>query len=143
MDNQKIIEKIKNGDKNAFDILYEEYHLMLFKTALLILGSVCDAEDVCQETFVSIYMNIDSLKDIDKLKPWMFSILKNSAYKKYKIKKREFPDEHILFKLDSKAENNCEEEFAIKSELMESLMTLTPKHREVIVLFYYNELSIK
>lgn len=143
MDNQKIIEKIKCGDKNAFDILYEEYHLMLYKTALLILGNVHDAEDVCQETFVSIYMNINSLKEVDKLKPWMFSILKNSAYKKYKNKKREFPDEHILFKIDNKVTESYEEEFEVKSELMDSLMKLTPKHREVIVLFYYNDLSIK
>lgn len=143
MDNQKIIEKIKSGDKNAFDILFEEYHIMLFRTALLILGNVQDAEDTCQETFVSIYMNIDSLKEVDKLKPLMFSILKNSAYKKYKNKKREFPDENIIFKLDNKVSENGEEEFAVKSDLIDSLMKLSPKHREVIVLFYYNDLSIK
>lgn len=91
MDGSKIIEGIKAGDKNSFDELYDAYHLMLFRTAYLILGNSYDAEDVTQDAFVSIYVNIKSLKDPDKLKPWMFSILKNSAYKNIKIKRGNFP----------------------------------------------------
>lgn len=138
----KIIEGIKAGDMSSFDELYKKYHLMLFRTAYLILGNSYDAEDVTQDAFVSIYVNIKSLKDPDKLKPWMFSILKNSAYKKFKDKKREFPDDEISLKAD-KETYTIEDEFAVKSEIREALMTLSQKHREVIVLFYYNDLSIK
>lgn len=142
MDGSKIIEGIKAGDKNSFDELYDKYYLMLFRTAYLILGNSYDAEDVTQDAFVSIYVNIKSLKDPDKLKPWMFSILKNSAYKKYKNKKRELPDEEIQLKVD-KETYTIEEEFVVKSEIQDALMSLNKKQREVIVLFYYNDLTIK
>jgi RNA polymerase sigma factor (sigma-70 family) len=142
MDGSKIIEGIKAGDKNSFDELYDKYYLMLFRTAYLILGNSYDAEDVTQDAFVSIYVNIKSLKDPDKLKPWMFSILKNSAYKKYKNKKRELPDEEIQLKVD-KETYTIEDEFVVKSEIQDALMSLNKKQREVIVLFYYNDLTIK
>lgn len=143
MDNHEIVEGIKAGDKNSFDTLYNEYYLILYRTAYLILGHKHDAEDVLQETFVTIYTKIDTLKDETKLKSWIFSILKNSCYKKYKNKKREFPDEHILFKVDTKTYENSEDNFLLKSEIHECLMKLKPKHREVLVLYYFDDLTIK
>ena len=86
-------KKLKKGDKDSFDLLYEEYYLSLYRTALLILGSREEAEDVLQDTFLSIYKNINNLKEFNKLRPWIFSILKNSCYTRYKNRKREFPDE--------------------------------------------------
>lgn len=93
-------ENLKAGDKDSFDLLYEEYHLMLYRSAFLILGNKEDAEDVLQETFLSIYKNINNLSSKEKLRPWIFTILKNSCYTRYKKRKKEFPDEFILNKVD-------------------------------------------
>lgn len=82
-------DKLKAGDRDSFNLLYQEYYLVLFRIALLILGNKEDAEDVLQDTFVSIYKNVKSLSDFDKLKSWIFSILKNTSYTRYKKRKRE------------------------------------------------------
>lgn len=92
-------EKLKTGDRDSFDLLYQEYYLVLYRTALLILGNKEDAEDVLQDTFVSIYKNAKTLSDFEKLSPWIFSILKNTSYTRYKKRKREFPDEFIPMSL--------------------------------------------
>ena len=136
-------EKLKTGDKDSFDLLYEEYYLVLFRTALLILGNKEDSEDVLQDTFVSIYKNAKSLSDFEKLKPWIFSILKNTAYTRYKKRKREFPDEFVLDKTEESPVYLGEDDFTEKSEIQDALMNLKEKEREVLVLYYYNDFSIE
>lgn len=136
-------EKLKSGDKDSFDLLYEEYYLVLFRTGLLILGNKEDAEDVLQDTFVSIYKNAKSLSDFDKLRPWIFSILKNTSYTRYKKRKREFPDEFVLDKTEKSPVYLGEDDFAEKSEIQDALMNLKEKEREVLVLYYYNDFSIE
>ncbi|NMW84469.1 RNA polymerase sigma factor [Peptoniphilus sp. AGMB00490] len=136
-------ENLKNGDKYSFDLLYKEYNLILYRTALLLLGNKDDAEDVLQDTFLSIYKNINSLKDFNKLKPWIFSILKNFCYTKYKKRKREFPDEFVLDRADIGSVSNGEDEFLLNEEIEEALLKLKQREREVIVLFYYDDFSIE
>ncbi|MDU5377461.1 RNA polymerase sigma factor [Peptoniphilus lacydonensis] len=73
----------------------------------------------------------------------MFTILKNSCYTRYKKRKKEFPDEFILNKVDLDIDSKGEDEFATRNEIEEALLKLKPKEREVIVLFYYDDLSIE
>lgn len=136
-------EKLKIGDKDSFDLLYQDYYLVLYRTALLILGNKEDAEDVLQDTFVSIYKNAKTLSDFEKLSPWIFSILKNTSYTRYKKRKREFPDEFVLDKSENSPTYLGEDDFAEKSEIQDALMTLKEKEREVLVLYYYNDFSIE
>lgn len=144
MDSHQMVKDLKAGKKVAFDQLYEEYHLQLYRTAYLILGNAHDAEDVLQETFVSAYTNIGQLKDEKKLKPWLYSILKHQAYEKGKKRNREWPDENVLVKIDiSHGGDDSEDQFALQDEIQRSLMKLKPGLREVLILFYYNELTIK
>ncbi len=136
-------KKLKTGDKDSFDLLYQEYYLVLYRTALLILGNKEDAEDVLQDTFVSIYKNVKTLSDFEKLRSWIFSILKNTSYTRYKKRKREFPDEFVLDKAEESPTYLGEDDFAEKSEIQDALMTLKEKEREVLVLYYYNDFSIE
>ncbi|RDY22005.1 RNA polymerase sigma factor [Criibacterium bergeronii] len=143
MDNNNIVKGIKAGDKNAFDILYQQYNLELFRTAFLILGNSQDAQDVLQETFICAYINIKSLRDEEKLKAWLFTIMKNFAYKKIKKRDREVPDENILLKVDSYSMKNEEIDYSCDVKIEDALMKINPKQREVLVLYYYSGFSIK
>ena len=136
-------EKLKTGDKDSFDLLYQDHYLILYRTALLILGNKEDAEDALQESFIAIYKNIASLSDYNKLKPWIFSILKNSCYTRYRKRKREFPDEFVLEKADSNSISKEEDDFLLSNEVEAALLNLKEKEREVLVLFYYNDFSIE
>ena len=136
-------EKLKVGDKDSFDLLYQEYYLVLYRTALLISGKKEDAEDVLQDTFVSIYNNIKTLSGFEKLRPWIFSILKNASYTRYTKSKREFPDEFILDKAEESPTYLGEDDFAEKSEIQDALKNLKEKEREVLVLYYYNDFTIE
>ena len=46
-----------------------------------------DAEDVLQNVFFKIYQNIDSVKDSDKLYPWIFQLTRNAIIDFYRERK--------------------------------------------------------
>lgn len=144
MDDLQLVKALQAGDKEAFDQIYDKYHLILYRSAYLILGNPYDAEDVLQETFVSAYKNIGSLREGTKLKTWLFSILKNAAYRQGKKNKRERPDEFIVEKIDQfSREEGKEETLAQRDQIHQALQKLSPKHREALVLYYYNDLTIQ
>ena len=146
---------MKEGKPEAFDRLYAEYHLPLYRTALLILGNREDAEDVLQETFVTAYLHIRDLRSENGLKSWLFQILTHIAYRAGKKKSREIPVE-----LGSLGKDNMESRLLLAGSdavvqpvdsaeeiqgriFRNALLRLDPMHREVLVLYYYDELSVK
>lgn len=48
------------------------------------VASVEEAEDVTQETFITVYEKLGSLKDDSKFEPWLFRIARNYVYQKYR-----------------------------------------------------------
>ena len=149
MRDTELVQRLKDGDRSAFDQIYEKYHRMLYHTALLIIGNRQDAEDALQETFVSCYLHIRDLRNEESLKSWLFQIMARNARKAGKKAAKETPDDEILRRIDEKAADASGEnldylEDAIRRVTFEEyISSLDYKHREVITLFYYDELSIK
>ena len=148
MEEYRIVQRLKAGDRRAFDELYERYKTMLFRSACLLLGNTQDAEDVLQETFLSAYMHIGELKDDSLFKPWIFRILMRQVYRCGKKKSREFPDEDVLKHADAasireQGETDPAARVVNQMEIKSHLNRLPLKQRQALVLYYYNELSIK
>ena len=143
--------------------MYDEFHLPLYRTALLILGNREDAEDVLQETFVTAYLHVRELRSAGNLKAWLFRILTREAYRTGRRARREMPvePENIggrTAKAFPGAEGGAEqngsdtatEQSGMDSEerlrgqiFRDALSRLDPAHREVLVLYYYDELSTR
>ncbi len=143
----KTVNQIKKGDRAAFDKFYEAYHLELYRSACLMLGNSCDAEDVLQETFVVVFLHMQDIRDPERIRPWLYKIMLHSIFSLREKSNRETADEDILAKADAMAsQENSTESTSIDSwehtEMVRSLQKLDPKHRQVLVLYYYNELSI-
>ena len=80
---QKIIDLLKDGDKRALDLLYENYSSSLYGVILNITINEEIAEDALQETFIKVWKNAhkyDSSKA--KLFTWLFRIARNTAIDK-------------------------------------------------------------
>lgn len=75
----RLIKKIKQGNQQAFKLLYDKYADYALRTAFAITRNKYDAADIVQETFIRIYRHIDSY-DIDKdFRPWFYQILINES----------------------------------------------------------------
>ena len=48
-----------------------------------------DVEDLTQECLLRVYNNLDSLRDLDKMEPWLRTVVRNAVFSWYRERKRE------------------------------------------------------
>lgn len=121
--------------KEVFAELVRENKVPMYRLAYGILRSQMDAEDAVSEAVVKAFERLNSLRDPEKFKPWMMQIVANEARKLYGKKKRvdlvEDASEMKLYHEDA------------KNELWDIVVRLDEKSRAVVILFYYEQLSLK
>ena len=132
----------------SFDEIYEKYHAILFRSAYLMTGNRYDAEDVLQDTFLIAFTKGNQVRRKESYKAWLFRIMTNLVYQRQKKLRREYPEEEIARVADGEETNVSaslpfQEEVPQRLDLQRYLLELKPKEREVLVLFYYNDLSIQ
>lgn len=146
MEETKLVQQLKAGEKEAFDALYEKYKNILLRMAYLVSGQIDDAEDIVQETFVKCYLHIGELKKEEGFRAWLFQILYRTAYRQIKKSRREIPDDEIGIQADV-TDGITSLDRIIQTEkerqVKQAVQLLDFKHRAVVVLFYYNEMSTK
>ena len=71
---EELVEKAKNGDKEAFTKLILENQIKLYKIAKARLRNEADIEDVVQETMLILYTKLSKLKDNTKFEIWLYKI---------------------------------------------------------------------
>ncbi len=76
-----LVKRAKEGDKDAFSMLYEYIYMDLYRYALSVLKNPYYAEDAVSETVLSAYNSITSLKKNGAFKSWIFVILTNKCKK--------------------------------------------------------------
>jgi len=125
--------------------LVEQYGNDVLRTAYVILKSRELAEDAHQETFLRVCRYYDSYRKECSEKTWVTGIAVNvcrdylrSAWKR----KVTVTDDFSVHTSESNTEDVIEEK-GEKEELLRSIMKLPDKYREIIHLFYYQDLDIK
>jgi len=88
LDEQILIEKLKQGDEAAFKQVVETWQSMVYNTALGILQNAEDAEDVAQEVFVQAYQSVKTFKAESKFSTWLYRITISKALDHLRRKKR-------------------------------------------------------
>ena len=133
IDNTLLIERSNEGDCSAFSGLVSQYATEIYRFSLYMTGNKEDAEDAVQETWISAWKSIHSLKDNSLFKAWLFKILSNKC-KTILMKKNKMPDtlpvEEYEFLADYEADGNL----ISSAELKDALSTLTPPDAQIILL---------
>jgi RNA polymerase sigma factor (sigma-70 family) len=76
------------GDRAALAAIYDRYAGTLYDTAAAMTGSRDDAADVVQDVFVIAAERLGQLREPDRLRPWLFAILRNEVYRRTRTKHR-------------------------------------------------------
>ena len=84
----KIIERCKNGDLEAFRQLYDYYGQPLLRTAMRILENRQDSEDAVQMTFIRLHRSVGRFEGRSQFSSYLFRILFNVCYDVLKKRKR-------------------------------------------------------
>jgi RNA polymerase sigma-70 factor (ECF subfamily) len=147
-DPSRLIAECIAGNEDAIETLVREYEAGIFRLALSILGDEAEAKEVTQETFLSALRALPSYQEKQSLKAWLYTIALNhsrSHLRKRKIVERLRFTLTTIFRLEAEKQVSPEEA-AIQNEkeavIWHSLNKLDDRHRIVLVLRYFHELSI-
>ena len=140
-------EKWQSGDISAFETIFHQYQGMVFKTAYLMTGNKEEAEDILQEVFLAVWKYSHTFNPTKgKLTTWLHRIIVNQCARKHRKKQPTFLslEERSLDLPDMKRQEQPDEVLVTKweyEELMKAMNSLDSKHRSVLVLRYFNDLS--
>jgi RNA polymerase sigma-70 factor (ECF subfamily) len=133
-----LITLLERRDKNSFAILYSRYAGNLYGIALRIVRSPEMAEDILQDSFVKIWMNIDSYDPSKgRLFTWMLNVVRHTAIDHLRSRKRDplhQPLEDSVGDLDRHYAQYNESVDAIG---LETLLALLPFEHQLLIDFFY------
>ena len=123
----------------SFEKLLLQYKSYLYKVAYTYVKDKQVALDILQETSFKAWLNIHTLKDEEKFKPWITKILVNTAlnYIKKESKVIYMEDENSI--IYSEKSISLEE----KLDLYDAIDLLKPKYKTVIILKYFDDMKIE
>jgi len=149
---KEIIQKVIDGDKNAFEDLVLANQKNVYNLALKMTRNEEDALDISQEAFIKAYRQIKNFRGDSRFSVWLYRLTYNLCLDF--IRKR--PKTNIV-SLNFKDENSditpyeipdlrdLPEDSAIRKELRKSIATgineLAPDHREVLVMREITDMS--
>jgi len=141
----ELLRRARQGEESAFHELVDRHANALFKLALSLTGTVGAAEDVLQDTFLGAFKHLSTFEGRSSVKTWLIRILVKQAakYHRYRRLRRTEPIDDISETYPS-AFSPSDSELAIDIKTM--IKTLSPEHREVILLrelqgFSYEEMA--
>ncbi len=129
---ESCILKIAEGDKDALRTLYEHTKSAVYGFALSIAQNMQDAEDIMQDTFVSINVSAHGYKQMGKPLNWMLTITRNLALMKIRARRRLADlaeDDWGLFIADAASVPSED-----KLVLAAALNSVTPEESQIVIL---------
>ncbi|CAM2395156.1 RNA polymerase sigma factor [Fusobacterium nucleatum] len=111
-----------------FDNIYEEYFDRVYYKVLSVVKNNDDAEDICQETFISVYKNLSKFREESNIYTWIYRIAINKTYDFFKKRKLEFEINDEVLSLPEDIN------FDTKVILEEKLKLISEKEKEIVIL---------
>ena len=129
------------------ELIMDQYGEEIKRLAYTYVKDHSTAEDITQEIFISVYLKLNSFAGRSSVKTWIYSIAINKCkdhlrswhvrkisvqenIKEFLRTNRHGPDHETIDKMDSE-------------QIVDQVLQLSIKYREVILFYYYKNLSIK
>ena|SRR5579884_834426 len=146
MDPKKLIDKAKNGDKDAYGQLYSEFYLPVFRYIYFRINQKEEAEDLTQTVFLKAYTSIERYqsRSVDPL-AYFYTIARNVVIDYYRRKKELSLESNLgqAMEIPDKKEN-IEATFIQKEnaeKVQQAISKLPLDQKEVIILKFINDLN--
>jgi RNA polymerase sigma-70 factor (ECF subfamily) len=99
---EQLLLLCKSGDQRAQMEVYNRYYKAMYNTAFRIVKDSLEAEDIMQDSFLTAFTKLDSLKEIKTFGSWLKRIVINNSIYHYKknSKYNDVPLENVLYKVE-------------------------------------------
>ncbi len=133
-----LLAGVAHGDESSFQQLYDEYSTRIFRYALTLLRNKHLAEEVTQETMITVWKSAATYSGKSQVSTWVLGIARNKAYSTLKNEKKgqRLPT-HTAFV------NNPAPIIEKKERVLAALDRLPADQREVVFLTFYENLHYK
>ena len=122
--------------------LIEQHYEALYRYAYRMSGGAADAEDLTQHTFLMAQQRLDQLREPDKARAWLFTILRNAFLKSIRRDKKGTVSLNEL--PDPVQETTDHSNITVDSDDLQKLLNQMPADfRDAVVMFYFGEFSYR
>lgn len=125
-------------DKETFCKQIQLCERAMYSVAFSVLKNDSDSAEVISESIYRAYKNLDTLKNESSFKPWILRIVHNTAVEEIRKNSKVISIEEIA----EPAETDTEENLTSKLTLKSAIERLNQPYRTVVILFYYENLSV-
>jgi len=141
---QYLILKATQGESEAFGLLFDKYSDKIYRFIYYKVASKELAEDLSSQCFLKAWEQIVAGQKVNSFQAWVYKIARNLVVDYYRTRERE---ELPLIYQEAEEESNAPklnpEDNLNPEELEKLLLNLRSEVREIVILKYIEELSIK
>lgn len=134
---QDLIDRCRNGDREAQFRIYELYYKAMFNTSLRIVKDEAEAEDLMQESFLSAFEKIDTYSGMVSFGAWLKKIVVNRSLDS--IRKKRLFFEELDEKITSGMPDDVQEETTIDTGRIRSAIMELPDGFRIVLTLYLLE----
>jgi RNA polymerase sigma-70 factor (ECF subfamily) len=139
---EELVLQSQNGDLAAFEALIRNYQHMVHSLTFRMTGSLADAEDLAQETFIRAYEQIGSFRGASKFSTWLYRIAVNTCLNWRQSEARRFQlYAHAAEEISTRHAGGETFTADQANEVQAALLKLPAKQRAAIVLTIYDGLN--
>jgi RNA polymerase sigma-70 factor (family 1) len=133
-DEKTVLQKLQNGDKHSFAVMYNHYYSFVHARVLHLIHSTELAEDVTQEIFLKIWENREKLGAVQSFKSYLFITARNHTLNTLKSISRSENGLSEIVRYINTSHNSTEEE-VLSNEyakfIQQKLEELPPRTKEI------------
>ena len=136
-----LLQRMKRGDENAFDVFVRKYSKEILNYCNYHCPDTSTAEDLTQETFLRFFEKLSDYRYMGKTKNYLYTIAGNLCRDSYKKIRESLLEEQSLEIQDCLHPPETDE-LLNRLTIKAALDRLPAELREVIILYYFQELKL-
>jgi len=139
---REIVAAIVAGDPAGLEAAYDRYAPSLYAYCQSLLTEPADAADAVQDTFIIAAGKLAALRDLDRLRPWLYAVARNECRRRLRSAGSAARLEQAARVTDDTTDPGADlEQAELREVVWSALAGLTPSEREIIELSLGHELD--
>jgi len=137
-----LVLRFQRGRREAFQELVRLWERPLFYYARRLVETEADAWDVLQQTWINVLKSIASFRTPENAVPWLYAIARNTVATHWRARHRQVDFQEERAELSEVAEESELPRFEDAEYVHQGLGRISLPHREVLTLFFLQDLSL-
>ena len=145
LSDEALVRSIAEGDRRALETLYMRHHSRLYRLLLRWIGRDSVAEEMINEVFLEVWRSAHRFEAKARVATWLIAIARYKALSELRRRTETQLDDGVAAAIEDPADGPAAtvERQNRSMILLRCLAKLSPQHREVIHLVYYQEKKIE